>query len=407
MAFVNSTNIEMKYEELDKITSVLSEIARVINYINILPMGFLGPLLSVSLLLYTTRAYVRLQRRHRADNILFNQENCREEELKLRELNYTVNKKKYVLMLLVSLAELSCLLIPLGPFLITILNNTTTIHYFGKKQPSCEQVLIMNLMTQHISARMYIAFSRATLFVFLSLLRLLVTYLTNAYRERLRHTNFRKHFIWLCIITFLMVELDIIRYTFVPNLFISLLIILMEYVLLWRSLKDLRWATKWKVIDLERDHPNESKTKSFKMGSRVYRIFSHLLAIGIFNVTLSLLFLFNIIPIFDFLTHTNYYLHAIYPIQSRLFINLTVDCSIIKLISQILYIQLNVFVTLTTLATIYPFSLYFAILIVNDFILWLRRRNQGYPVRRPEIITSLLEWHRQYYVYKHFSPIIM
>ena len=402
MTLLNSTNseIEMRYNELDGIIQVLSKISQIINYTNILPMGVMGPILSVSLLLYTIREIFKLKRRYKAEQILFHADNCSEDELKIRELNYTVNMRKYTLMLLVSLTELACLFTPLAPFVITLLSSTNSYQFVEKRLIKCGGTLALDLMIQHISVRIYIGIARALLFVFLSLLRLLVTYLANVYRERLKYTKFRKHFAWMFILAVSMVYFDILMYTFVPNLFITFLILLIEYVLLWRSLKDLRWATKWKSIDLERDHPNEVKTKSFKMASRVYRTFSHLLSVGIFSMTMSLLIMTNVLPIFGFLPHINCYLHVIYPIESTLVINLTIDNSVLELITQILYLMLDLFVTLGTLSAIYPISLYFALLILNDFVFWLRRRNKEYPVTRPELITGLLEWHRKYYVYR-------
>ena len=405
---LNSTDAEST-PVLDRISHELSRVTGILNYMSVVPMGILGPILSVSLLLYTVRAFVILQRRYRAEAILFNQDNCREDELQVRELNYNVNRQKYILILFVSLAEMACLAIPIGPFIVTYLykNKREAKLLFENKEISCGDSLTLNVMTHHVSARIYLAIARALLFVFLSLLRLLVTYLTNAYRERLKYTKFRKHFLWMFILTILMVSLDIQRYTFVPNLFVGICIILTEYVLVWRSLKDLRWATKWKLIDLQRDSPNEFKTRKFKTASNIYRKFSHLLSIGLFSMLMALLIMSNVLPIFDFLTHISYYLPAIYPRTAPLLIDFKINCSVIDLIQQTLYLMLNLFLTLATLTTIYPFSFYFTILILNEFIFWMRRRNSQYPRARPELITSLLEWHRKYYVYKQDSAIII
>eukprot|EP00800_Vazella_pourtalesii_P003925 TRINITY_DN1416_c2_g1_i1.p1 TRINITY_DN1416_c2_g1~~TRINITY_DN1416_c2_g1_i1.p1 ORF type:complete len:404 (-),score=22.31 TRINITY_DN1416_c2_g1_i1:76-1287(-) len=389
--------------EVYRIIEVIGRITLLLNYANTLPNGILAPVISFFAFLYTIAGLIKTRRCYRAELIIYNITSCSEEELTLRRLNYSINMTKYKLMLIVCLLELCCILIPVGPYVITLVVSQHEFHERIERFASkCGSDIVLKLMTHNLPSRLYVAFCKAAILAFFASLRVLLVYLTNVYRERLKYNNFRKHFLHLALKLMYLIPFDIMRYTFIPNLFIYIVILLWEYVLLWKALKDLRWATKWKLIDLERDYPSQVITINFRMGTKLYRIVSYLLSIGIFFLIISILSLFNIRPIFDLVTHPNCYIHEVYPISPSYelpaeFIDISTEYLIISLITLLE----NIFVVLVTFILVYPNAAFFLVLVIATVINWFKKRNTGYPTRRPELITQLLAWHRGGYASRH------
>ena len=388
----------------EQTNEVIDEMTVLLNYANTLPNGILAPMISFCAFSYTIIGLIKTRRWYKAEQIIYNITSCREEELILRRLNYTINMTKYKLMLIVCLMEWCCILIPVGPYIITLVEQYEFHERIDNFTSKCGSDLVLELITHNLPTRIYIAFAKAALLAFITSLRVLLIYLTNVYRERLKYNNFRKHFLHLILKLIYVIPFDIMRYTFLPNLFIYIIILLWEYVLLWKALKDLRWATRWKLIDLKRDYPSQAITTNFKLGSKIYKITSHLISIGIFFLILAVLFLFNIRPIFDLATHLNCYIHEVYPIST----NYTLPEAVIDKIAESLIISVlilleNIFVVLCTFFLVYPYAVLFLVLVIGTVHNWYKKRNTGYPTRRPELITQLLEWHRGRYASRHMN----
>ena len=384
-----------------KYANAIGDISKIINEVNIFPIGVLAPFLIISLLLYSILRYVKLKRRHRAERIVYNEHLYREEELMLLERNRGVDKITYQLMMLISLLDVMCAIVPLGPAIVSFSNEQLLEKY---QQECCEYHchIIFSLMTKSLFARLYISLSKSLLLTEISLIRLLVHHLIDVYRDRIKHTNFKIHFATLAVKITFIISLDAIIYTFIPNLIISLMVLLVEYNYLRIGLKDLGSATKLYIFELERDYPGRRKTREFKLGYNLYRILSPLLSIGIFSILISVLFLFNVMPMWDFIANFNCAVHSVFHVSHKtIFYDLSQSPAISKLIYNILQLVQNIFVSLSTLSFVYPFTIFFTFYAVNQLILYYRMRRSGYPARRPELITELLNWHRSGYNLKN------
>ena len=106
-----------------------------------------------------------------------------------------------------------CILIPVGPYVITIEFLNTSFHERIERFASkCGSDIVLKLMTLNLPSRLYVALSKAAILAFFASLRVLLVYLTNVYRERLKYNNFRKHFLHLALKLMYLIPFDI-KYT--------------------------------------------------------------------------------------------------------------------------------------------------------------------------------------------------